>query len=354
MNQTVLTLTPGSRPLGLTLGFTAVTVIVDNYTSSYLQLTDAGKTIPPWTYGAVVSLPDGIRQANAKLVPTVPAVAGPPVPASQATLTWTDQPLPADPGHLLQQSAYQQQQVLSHPSVAANAVSTTTVTPPAGTMAIGWQIDSLAADGQGPSAVVISGQQSGTVVGGWSFPFSGQGLFAVPLSPVDTSLTIIVTARVAAGCSIYVIAWSAAPAAPLPTTVQASNGGELLAVSEQLSPVPAVWQDSVITDWQLIDTARVLTVPASAGLRVVVAEAVFTAVAAAGGGAAIPACRIWDGASGSTQVWTSRVGVAVAGNADRAIAHRVRGTAGAAMTMDFDSAPPANDFFFIAASGWYR
>lgn len=105
MNQLVTTLTPGGQPVAQTLGFTALSAIVANYTSSYLSLPDTGANpVPPWTYGAVIPLPPGIRQASASLLPTVPATPGPPVPQQQASITWTDQNLLADPGRSLQQS----------------------------------------------------------------------------------------------------------------------------------------------------------------------------------------------------------------------------------------------------------
>lgn len=158
--QVVLTLVPGGQALATTLGFTAASVICDNYTSNYLTLPDAGKTIPPWTYGAVVPLPDGIRQANATLTPTVPAVAGPPVPIIQASLTWTDQVLPADPGHLLQQSQYGQQTLVANIAGAANhTIGPKTFAVPAGTQSIGFLVRE---DGSNaiPQSLTIQGTQS--------------------------------------------------------------------------------------------------------------------------------------------------------------------------------------------------
>lgn len=106
MSENVLTLAPGDRPLNQSLGFGARSVVVDNLTASYVQLPDTGKSVPPWVYGAVVSLPLGINRARASLLATVPAVPGPPVPPSLAvcTMTWTDVALAPSPGHLLQQS----------------------------------------------------------------------------------------------------------------------------------------------------------------------------------------------------------------------------------------------------------
>lgn len=131
--------------------------------------------------------------------------------------------------------------VLEHVQVAANGNSTTTVILPSGAQAIGWQLDGLAGDGQGPSSVSITGQQTGDLYDTWSFPFSAQILFAVPLGSVDTSFTVFVQARAAAACGVYVIAWSQAPVAPLPATVAAADGAQLTAVSLQLAN-PALWQ----------------------------------------------------------------------------------------------------------------
>jgi len=131
--------------------------------------------------------------------------------------------------------------VLQRIPVAAGGNANVAISVPTGTVAVGWQLDALVGDGQGPLAVSFTGIQSGDLVGSWAFPFSGQALFAVPLGPADTSIRVSVTARGASACAIYVLAWSAAPAAPLPTTVEASTGAELLAVSEALA-TPAPWQ----------------------------------------------------------------------------------------------------------------
>lgn len=136
MTQLALTLTPTGLPMAQSLGFEATSVEVDNYTSSYLSLPDVGKTIPPWTYGAVVALPPGIRTATAKLLPTVPAIPGPPVPTQQATLIWSDEHLPADPGHLLTQSTISQPQNLGDVSAGVGTSVSTVLTLPAGTQSL--------------------------------------------------------------------------------------------------------------------------------------------------------------------------------------------------------------------------
>jgi hypothetical protein len=195
--QSVLTLAPGAVAQAQSLGFTALSVIVDNYTSSYVVLPDAGKTIPPWTYGAVVTLPEGIRQANASLVATVPAVAGPPVPVVQAVLTWTDQPLPADPGHILSQGVYGLQVLLGQvvAPVPPGTAVTKTFNVPGGAQVVGFIVDF--ASGGNPAGVKINGHQTGNtylnitntgVLSGSPGPFT-----AIIASPLDTQIDVILT-----------------------------------------------------------------------------------------------------------------------------------------------------------------
>lgn len=141
MSQAVLTLTPGGAPEVQSLGFPARSVIVDNYTSSYVQLPDVGKTIPPWVYGAVVPVQTNI--ARASLIPTVPAIPGPPVPISQCTLTWTAAVLPASAGHLLQQSQYSPISTIGTITTVGNGDTVTKTFPvPAGSLGIGFIVSS--------------------------------------------------------------------------------------------------------------------------------------------------------------------------------------------------------------------
>jgi len=206
VTQEVATLAPGGQPLAQSLGFEASAVVVDNLTSSYLVLADAGKTIPPWIYGAVVALPPGVRRATAKLVATTPAIPGPPVPLSLATLTWTDQPLPADPGHLLQQSQYGSQVVIGTVKGNANTtVGPTTIAVPAGTMSIGYLVRADAGNDT-PRTVIILGHQSGNEYATVT-PLSNIGgpqwfLFAAS----DTSVDVTLTTNVSNPSSIDVLA----------------------------------------------------------------------------------------------------------------------------------------------------
>lgn len=221
MNQEVLQLVPGGKPLAQSLGFTAATVIVDNLTSSYVTLGDVGKTIPPWTYGAVVALPPGLRRATASLTPTTPAIPGPPVPVSQVTLTWTDQVLSASPGHLLQQVTTQQQNVLG--TVPANAGTSTTkdLPVPAGTLAIGFS--TYGGAGLSTAAAVnITGDQTGINYFVAASASASDGVQSVPFDVTDTSVTVILnqTSSVA-NAKIDVLAWPALPA----VIVKQNQGG---------------------------------------------------------------------------------------------------------------------------------
>lgn len=235
MNQTVTTLVPGGLALAQTLGYTAASAVVDNYTSNYVTLTDVGKVIPPWTYGAVVALPDGLRQANASLTPTVPAVAGPPVTTIQCLITWTDQVLPADPGHILQQSAYTQQTIIGTASAAAGGSSgTKNFAVPAGTASIGFDVNSGNIPTSVPSVITITGHQTGTVyvsTGGAGKGLNSGGPQWVAFDGNDTSVDCAITALGGgAGAIVDFLASPLAMAVSLPfvITVQTTS--------------PALWQ----------------------------------------------------------------------------------------------------------------
>lgn len=224
MNQSVLTMTPGGLALGQSLGFTAAAVVVDNYTSNYLTLSDVGKTIPPWTYGAVVPLPDGIRQANAVLTPTVPAIPGPPVPKQQAVLTWTDEQLLANPGQLLQQSQYGVQNVLG--TVAGGANSTagpTSFAVPAGTMSIGYMVRNDQSRGTPQKVTIVGDQSNSTYVAEVPIGAIG-GPIWVPFAASDTSVSVTVTTNASSASAVDVLA---------------SPNIEAVDVRE---PTPAPWQ----------------------------------------------------------------------------------------------------------------
>lgn len=135
--QDVLTLTPGGRPLAQSLGYPAAAVVVDNYTSNFVTLPDAGKTIPPWIFGVVVALPAGVRRALVTLTPTVPAVPGPPVPLVQCITTWTDIPQVPSSGHLLSQSVIGVSTLVDTVNAAVGAdVTHNNVPLPAGTQTV--------------------------------------------------------------------------------------------------------------------------------------------------------------------------------------------------------------------------
>jgi hypothetical protein len=114
-------------------------VTIDNFTSSFVRLPDAGVDVPPWVYGAVVKLFPPTNKARASLIATVPAIPGPPVPSQQATLTWSDADLASNSGHLLQQSTVSQPQELGDVVGAVGTITTSTFALPAGTQSIGFR-----------------------------------------------------------------------------------------------------------------------------------------------------------------------------------------------------------------------
>lgn len=251
MNQTVTTLTPGGRALGQSLGFDAAAVIVDNYTSSYVRLPDVGKTIPPWVYGAVVALPPGIRQANASLLATVPAVPGPPVPVSQATLTWTDAALASDPGHLLQQASFAQAQIITKVQVPATSGTTTgSFSIPAGTVGLGLQADAnIGAFGLGPASLFVFGDQSGQILVAGETPWGTSAAGPASqqynaITPVDTTATWQADQSLfGEDSAVWIIAYLSPPFPPRPSTpLDFFKLGQFqMGVSQELA-VPAVWQ----------------------------------------------------------------------------------------------------------------
>lgn len=163
MSENVLTLAPGNQALNQSLGFGAASVIVDNLTSSYAKFPDLGKSVPPWVYGAVLNVPRGINRARAQLLTTVPAVAGPPVPAELAvcTMTWTDLALPPSAGHLLQQAQYGQQTIIGTLSAGAGvSVGPTNFAVPTGTQSIGL-LAHVNGSNNAPHLLSITGHDTG-------------------------------------------------------------------------------------------------------------------------------------------------------------------------------------------------
>lgn len=222
MNQSVLSLTPGGRALNQLLGFDAAAVIVDNYTSSYVVISDAGKTVPPWTVSAVVQLGPGLSQARAQLQATTPAIPGPPVPLSQCTLTWTDTPLPADAGHLLQQVTTQQETVLGTIKANAGASASKQVSVPAGTLAIGYAV--YGGTGLSTAAsVTIQGDQTGVQYFLVASASRSNGVQSVGVDVTDTSVTVTLDQTTSASAAqIDVLAWPV-----VPTVTVRQNQGDL-------------------------------------------------------------------------------------------------------------------------------
>lgn len=101
MLSSVFAMSPGQPPMALNLGFAPRTVLVNNFTSNYVSIPDAGQLVPPFTYGAVIALPPGALNANASLVPALPAPIGPAVPRNEASLTWLDAEMTPAPGTLM-------------------------------------------------------------------------------------------------------------------------------------------------------------------------------------------------------------------------------------------------------------
>lgn len=305
MNQEVLTLAPGGHALAQSLGFAAAAVTVDNLTSSYVTLTDVGKVVPPWIYGAVVPLPPGLTRASAKLTATTPAIPGPPVPVTQVTLIWTDVPLPADPGHLLQQVTTQQQNVQTTiTATAGNSTTDQNIPIPAGTLAIGFGVyggGSLSTAG----SVNFTGDQTGIDYFLGAVASNSDGVQSVPFDATDTSITVkLDQTGKAAPAKIDVLAWPVVPVVtvkqnqgdlPIGVFLERSDGvaidvdagvagGSLRLGTSLEGAAPAPWQASPFSkeiDANEVVGTRFQIVAGSPGVTIYVHEVSFGSNAAA-------------------------------------------------------------------------
>lgn len=107
-------------PLSSDLGFLANTVIVDNVTASWLFMPNAGRYVPPFTYGATFPLGAGVQVAQAAWR-TPPGVTAPTAGSGQAQLTFTDAVLAPSNGQPVVIPS--QQVVLTPPPQASWTVS---------------------------------------------------------------------------------------------------------------------------------------------------------------------------------------------------------------------------------------
>jgi hypothetical protein len=128
------------------------------------------------------------------------------VPVSQAILTWTDQALPADPGHLLQQAAYSQQTVIGTLIAAAGQSATPQVLAvPAGTMSIGYIVWSDPGHDTPLSVSIIGHQSFNEYIATGPLNNSG-GPQWFPFGVSDTSVDVTLTASGAKGARVDFLA----------------------------------------------------------------------------------------------------------------------------------------------------
>ena len=112
------------KALSTELGYLAQTVVVDNLTASWIFIQQAGRYVPPFTYGATFGLGAGVQVAQATWQ-TPPGIVAPTVGAGQAQLTFTSEALPPSNG---QQVIVPSQQVPCNATAGANAVQVTPTT----------------------------------------------------------------------------------------------------------------------------------------------------------------------------------------------------------------------------------
>jgi hypothetical protein len=341
--QSVLTLTPTGPQLGQSLGFTAASVTVDNLTPEFLQLTDVGRTIPPWFVGVVVPLPDGIRQANASLVATSPAAPGPTVPKQQCTLTWSDQVLAADPGHPLSQAGYGVSTLVLTLDAGVGQDVTKFLDLPAGTLSVAVKTTVTSGSVVRP-AILSVGDRAGTSylvqspvnTGAWAF-----------VSVVDAAgLEVELNNNVGAGTTAFETLVYASPlplqGSPLPVSGTVSISGTVAVSQKALS-----W-DGVADSGEVGAGVQATCTLAGVASRIWICRQIDAQMASSAAPAATAIrIRLRDGASGVGAIlrsWTMSV-PAVAGQvAIISISGlAIKGTAGNAMTLEF-SALIANVF----------
>jgi hypothetical protein len=340
--ETAKTLTAGSSTMNDGLGFLARAVRVDNLTPSYVRLADAAVDVPPWVWGAVVALPEGVRSARAQLVATTPAISGPPVPSQKATLTWTEDPLPAANGHLLQQSAYGVQQIIGTLSAANGAVATGTFSVPAGTQAIGFMVYGTVGV---PQLVSVQGHTTGgTYLSAINPPPTGGPQMAL-FSSSDTQVDVSMTAIASGSSKIDVVA---SPLLPVVDVLTAA--GVVLPVQTDLKAYD--WAISGTLDGNGVAVVTINTPTFAAGVRIVLAAYTVTVVNGAAVGY-VGTLTFTD--SAGVFPWRDALAIpAVNGSADRASQNnlRVKGTGNSPMTMALNNPPAANVFVRFSAGGY--
>jgi hypothetical protein len=179
----------------------------------------------------------------------VPAVPGPPVPRTQATLTWIEQALPADPGHLLQQASFGQATLIDTAlgvTPGGGAVTHTGIAIPAGTqtlLVIGTDQTFFAGGGH----VDLTGEVTNeTYFGSEPFPTSPStvpvsGILYFPAIPVDTTVKVIYDAVAAVRVNFWMFALPTVPAVSVINeikTVLMDSLGSLLSTPTELAADP--------------------------------------------------------------------------------------------------------------------
>lgn len=153
------------------LGFVANSAIVDNYTNAFVDVEGGNRSIPPFTWGAVVNV-GGTQVATAKLVQTTPASIGPAVPSQGCTIVYTDAVIAPQPGFPLSLNTFASQQLIDSFTQAPNVVVNNRLyLLPAGTQSVRIQINQNAQPVAFANFKVL-GAGTGVV---YIFPSSGSG-----------------------------------------------------------------------------------------------------------------------------------------------------------------------------------
>lgn len=177
------------------LGQQARSVIVDNYTVSWLWIPSVGRSVPPLTYGFVGVLVSASQRANAKWQ-TPFDIGASPAGTGKAQVVYTDAILPPSNGTPVSTPTATSPVVLVTLPAAGGVLDRPRVQVTAGMQAI------AVFSAQNPiGTVTIVGVQSGFVyldgVPTQSSLTSGSGLMGdchpIPLDPKDTGLHVTIT-----------------------------------------------------------------------------------------------------------------------------------------------------------------
>lgn len=328
------------------LGFYARSVIIDNYTTSFVRVRGAARDIPPGIFGAVVNLDSGSAVADCQLITAAPVPALPPTPSADATLTYVEDALSADAGHLIAQSNYQRQPIIGTITTAGGGVPVS-LTFPVPDGAQGIQYFAYGGSFFEPQQVTIKGDVSQEFLINDIFPGRQTLADMARWFPTDSNAICTVTDQGGGQpCKVDFIALMFTPTLNVRifdsaqgSAIGSTNG--MLNVTEGLS----AWGGFADSGGPALGALATCVLPAFAGFRYVcrAIHGELGVVAAPGAGNA-GRLLLRDGITGvGTVLWSVILGQQnVAGAVDRYAQSglAIQGSIGNAMTLEFNAGLP--------------